>query len=91
MVRSRDGEWWTRLTADIPMDTDKQDFTKSSRDRAKELIRAGKAEEAIEEVDRIWEEGRPIHDLYGDMTAVLLDYVKDKLGEPAVEEAWRSG
>ena len=59
MVRSRDGEWWTRLTGEIPMGTDKQDFTKTSRDRAKELIRAGKAEEAIEEVDRIWEEGRP--------------------------------
>jgi len=71
------------------MRTDKQDFTKTSRDRAKELIRAGKTEEAIKEVDRIWEEERPIHDLYGDMTAVLLDYVKDKLGEPAVEEAWR--
>jgi len=33
--------------------------------------------------------GAPIHDLYGDMSAAFLDYIKEKLGEEAVEEAWR--
>jgi hypothetical protein len=57
--------------------------------RAKEAIEAGRKEEALKAVDEIWAEGRPIHDLYGDMAAVFLDFINEKLGEEAVEEAWR--
>ncbi len=67
----------------------RHDFKKTARDRAKAAIEAGQAEQALKAVDEIWEEGRPIHDLYGDMSAVFLDYIKEKLGEEAVEEAWR--
>ena len=67
----------------------RHDFMQTARDRAKAAIQAGRTEEALQAVDAIWEEGRPIHDLYGDMSAVFLDYIKEKLGEDAVEEAWR--
>ncbi len=67
----------------------RQDWMETARDRAKTAIREGRTDDALEAVDAIWEEGRPIHDLYGDMSAVFLDYVREKLGEEAVEEAWR--
>lgn len=71
------------------MKTVRDDFMTTARMRAKQAIEAGRTEEALQAVDEIWEEGRPIHDLYGDMAAVLLDFVQEKLGEEAVEEAWR--
>lgn len=67
----------------------RRDWMETARDRAKSAIREGRTEDALAAVDEIWEEGRPIHDLYGDMSAVFLDFVEDRLGEDAVEEAWR--
>ena len=45
--------------------------------------------DALRAVDEIWDEGRSIHDLYGDTAAIFLDFVQERLGEDAVEEAWR--
>jgi hypothetical protein len=67
----------------------RHDLMTTARMRAKQAIEAGDKEAALKAVDEIWEEGRPIHDLYGDMAAVFLDYIKEKLGEEAVEESWR--
>lgn len=67
----------------------RHDFTTKARDRAKQAIEAGRKEEALKAIDEICEEARPIHDLYGDMSAVFLDFIKEKLGEEAIEEAWR--
>jgi hypothetical protein len=67
----------------------RQDWMTTARMRAKQAIEAGDKDAALTAVDEIWEEGRPIHDLYGDMAAVFLDFVKEKLGEASVEEAWR--
>lgn len=67
----------------------RNDWMETARDRAKAAIREGRSEDALKAVDEIWDEGRPIHDLYGDMAAVFLDFVRDKLGEEAVEESWR--
>ena len=41
----------------------RHDFMQTARDRAKAAIQAGRTEEALQAVDAIWEEGRPIHDL----------------------------
>src|SRR5262245_41929834 len=71
------------------MKTVRHDWMTTARMRAKAAIEAGRKAEALKAVDEIWAEGRPIHDLYGDMAAVFLDFVKEKLGEEAVEEAWR--
>ena len=57
------------------------DLMTTARMRAKQAIEAGDEEAALKAVDDIWEEGRPIHDLYGDMAAVFLDYIKEKRGE----------
>lgn len=71
------------------MKTLRSDLVQTARDRAKAAIRAGRTDAALRDVDEIWDEGRPIHDLYGDMAAVFLDFVRERLGEDAVEEAWR--
>jgi hypothetical protein len=67
----------------------RHDWMTTARVRAKAAVEAGNKEEALRAIDEIWAEGRPIHDLYGDMAAVFLDYIKDKLGEEAVNESWR--
>lgn len=69
--------------------TIRHDWMTTARIRAKAAVEAGNKEEALKAIDEIWAEGRPIHDLYGDMAAVFLDYIKDKLGEDAVDESWR--
>jgi hypothetical protein len=71
------------------MKTVRHDWMTTARIRAKRAIEAGEKEEALKAVDEVWAEGRPIHDLYGDMAAVFLDFITEKLGEEAVEEAWR--
>jgi len=62
------------------------DCIKTARDRAKAAIEAGQTGEALKAVDEIWEEGRSIHDLYGDMSAAFLDYVKEKLCQGALRK-----
>lgn len=49
----------------------------------------GNLEKARKYACEIWEEGRPLHDLYGDMVGLLCTFIANKLGEEAVEEAWR--
>lgn len=67
----------------------RHDWMTTARARAKQAIEAGDKSAALKAVDDIWEEGRPIHDLYGDMAAVFLDFIQEKLGEDAVNESWR--
>ena len=62
------------------MKTLRSDLVQTARDRAKAAIRAGRTDAALRAVDEIWDEGRPIHDLYGDMAAVFLDFVRERLG-----------
>jgi hypothetical protein len=64
-------------------------WTTTARDRTIAAIREGRSEDAIGGVEDIWAEGRPIHDLYGDMSATFLDFIHDELGEEGVEKAWR--
>ncbi len=67
----------------------RHDWMETARDRAKVAIKDGRTEEALRAVDEVWDEGRPIHDLYGDMAAAFLDFINERLGEEAVEASWR--
>ncbi len=71
------------------MATTRDDWTTTARDKTVAAIRDGRAEDAVKGVEEIWAEGRPIHDLYGDMSAAFLDFINQELGEDGVERAWR--
>jgi hypothetical protein len=58
----------------------------STHERLKELIRAGKAEEACELVDYLQMEGKDLHDAYRDWTYADLTFVAERMGEDAVPE-----
>lgn len=67
----------------------RSEWTKMARDRAVEAIESGDRTAAIQAIDGILQEALPIHDFYGDMSAVFCDFIKDEMGEPGVEKAWR--
>ncbi|MBV9280924.1 MAG: hypothetical protein JOZ41_12655 [Chloroflexi bacterium] len=69
--------------------TRRHDMEEDSATRAHAALAEGRSDEARAEIDRILAEEKPIHDLYGDMCASFLTYIAAKLGEEAVEEAWR--
>ncbi|HIJ63206.1 MAG TPA: hypothetical protein HPQ04_10990 [Rhodospirillaceae bacterium] len=71
------------------MDAKRQDWITTARDNTIAAIREGRIDDAIRGVGEIWAEGRPIHDFYGDMSAVFCDFIAQELGEEAVEKAWR--
>lgn len=70
--------------------TVRADLAKTPLEKCKEAIVAGDTEEAVAQAQAIWDEGRPLHDLYVDMSALLVTYIRDHLGEAAVEDAWRT-
>jgi len=57
--------------------------------RCQMAIEAGDRAAALAEAQAIWDEWRPLHDLYVEMCGLLATYIRDKLGEEAVEDAWR--
>jgi len=67
----------------------REDLSKHPLTKTIEAIKAGDQETAIRCAQEIWDEGRPLHDLYGDMAGLLVTYIADKLGEEAVDDAWR--
>ena len=69
--------------------TRRHDLEQTSADVALRALAEDDAQAARDAIPGILEEERPIHDLYGDMCASFLTFIADKLGEDAVEEAWR--
>lgn len=67
----------------------RDDLAKHPLDKTIEAIEKGDKEQAIASARQIWEEGRPLHDLYGDMAGLLCTFIAEKIGEEAVDEAWR--
>lgn len=65
------------------------DLEETSADRARAALDAGDLTAARAAIDGILAEEKPIHDLYGDMSASFLTFIASRLGEDAVEEAWR--
>jgi hypothetical protein len=58
-------------------------------DKTIEAIDEGNREQAKAYAQQLWDEGRPLHDLMGDMVALILTYVGETVGEDAVEDALR--
>lgn len=67
----------------------RQDLMTTALDKCKAAIEAGDKEEALKQAQAIWDEWRPLHDLYVDLSGLLATYIRDHLGDKAVEEAWR--
>jgi hypothetical protein len=67
----------------------RHDLEETSADVALRALADGDAKAARAAIARILEEERPIHDLYGDMCASFLTFIAARLGEDAVEDAWR--
>jgi len=67
----------------------RDDLSAHPLDKALEAIDAGQKEEAKTYVRQLWEEGRPLHDLMCDSGALNLNFIAEKLGEEAIEEATR--
>lgn len=67
----------------------REDLAKHPLDKTLEAIDRGDQKMAQKYAREIWDEGRPLHDLYGDMCALFCTYIAEKLGEEAVEEVWR--
>lgn len=67
----------------------REDLAKHPLDKTLEAIDRGDQQLAKKYAQEIWDEGRPLHDLYGDMCALFCTYIADRLGEEAVEEVWR--
>jgi hypothetical protein len=67
----------------------RHDLEETSTDRALRALDAGDVDGARAAIAGIVEEEKPIHDLYGDMCASFLTFIAERLGERAVEDAWR--
>src|SRR5580765_7492910 len=57
--------------------------------RAQAALSDGRLDDASQHIRGILEEERPIHDLSGDTIAALVTFIAERLGEDAVEDAWR--
>jgi hypothetical protein len=69
--------------------TRRPDLEQDGASNAREAIERGDKEAALRAIDEILAEEKPIHDLYGDTAASLLTFIAARLGEEAVEAAWR--
>jgi hypothetical protein len=67
----------------------RHDLEQTSADVVLRALAEDDMQGAREAIPGILGEERPIHDLYGDMCASFLAFIADKLGEDAVDEAWR--
>ena len=67
----------------------RDDLVIGPKEKAIEAVKAGNKEDAIKNIEALYEEFRPLHDRYGDWVQILLSFIAEKLGEEAVEEAVR--
>lgn len=65
------------------------ELTVTALEKCRKAIEHGDKSTALKEANAIWEEWRPLHDMYVEMTGLFATYVRDKLGDEAVEDAWR--
>lgn len=77
------------LPSTLPPGKLRPDLVQTALEKCQAAIRRGDEDEALRAAQAIWDEWRPLHDLYVDMAGLLCTYVRDKLGEDSVEEAWR--
>src|SRR6476620_1514899 len=69
-------------------DDELEQLSRPTMDRAIEAIDAGDSEAAKALCEAMKHESQFMHDLLVDGVAGLISFVKDKLGDDGVEEAW---
>lgn len=67
----------------------RHDLEQNAVMRCRAALDRGDVEAARQELDAVLAEAKPIHDLYGDLCASLVTFIAERLGEEAVEDAWR--
>jgi hypothetical protein len=80
MPTSGDGRWFS--------EEELGEMSRPTMDRAIEAIDRGDAETAKRLCEEMKYEGQFMHDMLVDGIAGLISYVKDRLGDDGVEEAW---
>jgi hypothetical protein len=65
------------------------EFSLTALEKCQRAIEAGDKDRALEMAQAIWDEWRPLHDMFVEMSGLFATYVRDKLGEDAVEDVWR--
>jgi hypothetical protein len=65
----------------------RNDLLIGPKEKAITAVKEGRKDEAIRYIEELYLEFRPLHDRYGDWILSLLGFVKEKLGEEAVEKA----
>ncbi len=80
MPNDESGRWFS--------DDELGEMSRPTMDRAIEAIERGDAETAKRLCEEMKYEGQFMHDMLVDGIAGLISYVKDKLGDDGVEEAW---
>ena len=68
----------------------RDDLLIGTKEKAIEAVKAGKKEEAIKYIELLSKEYQPLHDRYGDWIQILLTFIAERLGEEAIEEAFRT-
>jgi methylmalonyl-CoA mutase cobalamin-binding domain/chain len=65
------------------------ELTVTALEKCRRAIEHGDKATALKEAQAIWDEWRPMHDMYVELSGLFATYIRDKLGEDAVEDAWR--
>ncbi|MCK0509058.1 hypothetical protein [Aromatoleum anaerobium] len=68
---------------------ERHELAVTALDKCQAAIRNGDREEALKQCRAIQDEWRPLHDLYVEMSGLFCTYIRDRLGEDAVEDVWR--
>lgn len=78
------------MSADIPAQAvERPDLAATALDKCQAAIARGDRDEALRQARAIRDEWRPLHDLYVEMSGLFCTFIRDRLGEDAVEDAWR--
>lgn len=65
------------------------DLSVTAAERCAAAIDGGDKAEALRLLAAVGDEWRPLHDLYVEMSGLFATFIRDRLGELAVEEVWR--
>lgn len=68
---------------------ERPELAASTLERCRAAIERGDRDEALRLTQAMHDEWRPLHDLYVEMSGLFCTYLRDRLGEAAVEDAWR--
>ncbi|MCX7177623.1 MAG: hypothetical protein NTX56_02290 [Proteobacteria bacterium] len=68
---------------------ERPELSVTALEKCQAAIDHGDKAEARKQAQAIWDEWRPLHDMYVDMSGLFCTFIRDRLGDQAVEDAWR--